>query len=250
MVIEKIEQIYLENCEYGLAHVKRTNFLKSFVKNDSKLLVYLDGRNYDKVIEQLDEMCYLFVQIEDQQHILTSLEIYYISLLTRQMRLLIQNDEATEIHLSNIYSLMSIVRKWDGVKDYLYFTPWFVTKIKELLEENVIPINLNSNVYQAILIIKNELNNPHLSTAFIADQLGISKSYLCYLFKQDYDESITKIIRKLRLKQAVIDIQSSNLSLHDITIKYGFKSPSYFSRVFKEVYGVSPMEYRKRQLIY
>ena len=222
--------------------------MASFVKNDSKLLMYLDEKNYDKVLEQLDEMCYLFVQIEHEEHILTSLEIYYISLLTRQMRLLIQRDEATEIHLSNIYSLMCIVKQWKDIKEYLYFTPWFVTKIKELVEENVIPINLNSNVYQAILIIKNELNNPDLSTAFIADQLGISKSYLCYLFKQDYDESITKIIRKLRLKQAVIDIQSSNLSLYEITTKYGFKSPSYFSRVFKEVYGISPMEYRRRQL--
>ena len=250
MVIEKIEKTYIENCQYGLAHVRKTDFLASFVKNERKLLAYLDGKNYDKVIEQLDEICYLFVQIDDEEHILTSLEIYYISLLTRQMRLLIQSDEATEVHLSNIYSLMCIVKKWKDVKDYLYFTPWFVTKIKELVQENVLPINLNSNVYQAILIIKKELNNPNLSTAFIADQLGISKSYLCYLFKQDYEESITKIIRKLRLKHAVIDIQSANLSLHEITIKYGFKSPSYFSRVFKEVYGISPMEYRKRQLGY
>ena len=248
MAIEQIERIYIENREHGLAHVQRNNFLAKFIKIDNKLLRYLEEKNYDKVLEQLDEMCYLFVLIEDEENTLKALEIYYISILTMQMRKMIQKDEATDIHLSNIYSLMTIVKKWEGVKDYLYFTPWFVTKIKELLEINVLPINLNSNVYKAILIIKNELHNPKLSTAFVAKQLGISKSYLCYLFKQDFDEPITKIIRKLRLKHAVIDIQSSNLSLHDITIKYGFKSPSYFSRIFKEVYGISPMEYRKRQL--
>jgi len=248
MAIEQIERTYIETRESGLAHLQRHNFLTLFIENDNKILGYLEEGNYDKVLEQLDEMCYLFVLIEDEENILTALEIYYISILTMLMRKLIQKDEATDIHLSNIYSLMTIIKKWKGVKDYLHFTPWFVTKIKELLEENVLPINPNSNVYQAILIIKNELNNPNLSTAFVAEKLGISKSYLCYLFKQDFDEPLTKIIRKLRLKHAVIDIKSSTLSLHEITTKYGFKSPSYFSRIFKEQYGMSPMEYRKRQL--
>ena len=248
MVIDMIEKIYIENREQGLAHVQRYNLLEKFIKIDKKILRYLEQKDFDKVLEQLDEMCYLLVLIEDEEKILNALEIYYISILTMQMRNMIDKDVATDIYLSNIYSLMTVVKKWKELKDYLHFTPWFVTKIKELQQESVLPLHLNYNVYQAIHIIKNELNNPKLSTAFIAEKLGISKSHLCYLFKQDFNDSLTKTIRKFRLKHAVIDIQSSNLSLHEITIKYGFKSPSYFSRIFKEHYGFSPMEYRKRQL--
>ena len=248
MVIDMMEKIYIENREQGLARVQRYNLLERFIKIDNKVLRYLEQKDFDKVLEQLDEMCYLLVLIEDEEKILNALEIYYISILTMHMRNMIEKDIATDIYLSNIYALMRAVKTWKEVKDYLHFTPWFVAKIKELQQDNVLPLHLNSNVYQAITIIKNELSNPLLSTAFVAEKLGISKSYLCYLFKQDFNDSLTKIIRKYRLKQAVIDIQNSNLSLHEITIKYGFKSPSYFSRIFKEFYGISPMEYKKRQL--
>ena len=248
MVIEMIEKTYVENCERGLMHFQRTNFLTRFMKIDNTLLRCLEEKNYDQVIEQLDEMCYLCVETGDEENIHDTLQIYYISLLTMQMRRLVHKEAATEVHLSTIYALMNIVKKWNGIKDYLYFTPWFVSKIKELLEESTLPINLNTNVYQAIVIIKNELNNPNLSTAFVAEQLGLSKSYLCYLFKQDFNEPLTKIVREMRLKQAALDIKTSNLSLNEIAVKYGFKSPSYFSRIFRELYGISPMEYRKRLL--
>ena len=248
MVIDMMEKIYIENREQGLASVQRYNLLEKFIKIDDKLLRYLDQKDFDKVLEQLDEMCYLLVLIEDEEKILNALEMYYISILTMHMRNMIEKDIATDIYFSNNYALMRAVKTWKEVKDYLHFTPWFVAKIKELQQDNVLPLHLNSNVFQAITIIKNELSNPKLSTAFVAEKLGISKSYLCYLFKQDFNDSLTKVIRQFRLKHAVMDIQNSNLSLHEITIKYGFKSPSYFSKIFKEFYGMSPMEYRKRQL--
>ncbi len=247
MPINKIEQMYIKNRQHGLTRLQQNNFLQQLKDIDLALIIALDNGDYEKVMDQLDEVCYLFVSSQEESQTIFALEIYYTSLLTMVLRTMLKNGTITEIDLSNATSLISIIKKWDCVKDYLYFTPWFISKLKELLEENTTTcVNVNSYVYQAILIIKQELNNPALSTSYIADKLGISKNYLCYLFKHDYNENLTTTINKLRLKHALNDIKLSSLSLHEITEKYGFKSHSYFSKIFKAHYGLSPIQYRKR----
>ena len=58
MVIDMMEKIYIENREQGLARVQRYNLLEKFIKIDNKVLRYLEQKDFDKVIEQLDETCY------------------------------------------------------------------------------------------------------------------------------------------------------------------------------------------------
>ena len=224
--------------------LQQKNLLQQLKDIDHSFIVALKEGNYEKVTDQLDEICYLFVMIEDEKHTLFALEIYYTSVVIMLLRYMLTNGTVTDIHLSNAVSLLSIIKQWHCIKDYLYFTPWFVTKLKELLT-NTTPINVHSYVYQAILLIKQELHNPDLSNAYIAEKLGISNSYLCYLFKHDYHEHLTTTINKMRLKNALIDIKNTNLSISDITKKYGFKSHSYFSKIFKQHYGISPLQYRK-----
>lgn len=248
MPINKIEQNYIKNQKYGLIMLQQKDFLQQLKDIDHAFVIALKEGNYEKVTDQLDEICYLFALIEDEKQTLVALEIYYTSVVIMLLRYMLKNGTLTEIHLSNAVSLISIIKQWHCIKDYLYFTPWFVKKLKELLY-NTTPINVNSYVYQAILIIKQELQNPNLSNAYIANKLGISNSYLCYLFKHDYNEHLTTIINKLRLKQALTDIKNTNLSISEITKKYGYKSHSYFSKIFKQCYGMSPLQYRKRQYL-
>ena len=161
------------------------------------------------------------------------------------LRSMIRKKNATEEHLSNATAIIAIVKQWKDIKDYLYFTPWFVTKVRELFEENAKTINMNSYIHNAILIIQKELFNPNLTTSYIADQLDISKGYFCYLFKQEYGESLTTMINKMRLKHALTDIKEAKIPLVKVVEKYGFKSYPYFCRIFKAQYGVSPLQYRK-----
>ena len=52
--------------------------------------------------------------------------------------------------------------------------------------------------------------------------------------------SVSEYIRRRRLSQAVFDIQSGDTKIIDIALKYGYESPTTFTRAFKELHGVSP----------
>ncbi len=56
---------------------------------------------------------------------------------------------------------------------------------------------------------------------------------------------ISEYIRRRRLSQAVFDIQNGKEKIVDIALKYGYESPTTFSRAFKELHGTTPSSARK-----
>ena len=57
--------------------------------------------------------------------------------------------------------------------------------------------------------------------------------------------SLSEHIRRRRLSQAVFDLQNSNEKIVDIALKYGYESPTTFTRAFRELHGVTPSSVRK-----
>lgn len=55
-------------------------------------------------------------------------------------------------------------------------------------------------------------------------------------------------IRKSRIIYASSLLKDSDVAIGDIEIKCGFESPSYFSKVFREYFGISPTLYRRNIL--
>ncbi|QNM04219.1 helix-turn-helix transcriptional regulator [Simiaoa sunii] len=49
----------------------------------------------------------------------------------------------------------------------------------------------------------------------------------------------------VRLKHAQTALLTTNSSITDIALEYGFNDSNYFKDLFKKVYGKSPREYRK-----
>lgn len=103
--------------------------------------------------------------------------------------------------------------------------------------------------YKSILAcIDEHLHEPHLSPQWIADRLGISRSYLSKILAR-HETGFVEILRKRRLVRAAAALASSafaHLSVTEIAYRYGFNSSSHFSRSFARQYGVSPRAYRAR----
>lgn len=57
--------------------------------------------------------------------------------------------------------------------------------------------------------------------------------------------SVSEYIRRRRLSQAAFDSQNSREKIIDIALKYGYESPTAFSRAFKELHGTTPLSARK-----
>jgi len=59
------------------------------------------------------------------------------------------------------------------------------------------------------------------------------------------DMSISDYIGNFRLEKAKVMLENTSFTISEVAYKSGFSSPNYFSTVFKNRYGNSPMTHRK-----
>lgn len=64
------------------------------------------------------------------------------------------------------------------------------------------------------------------------------------LIKKITGKTYTELIQEKRLAQACFHFERTKLSVSDIGLDIGYENLSYFHRIFKKRYGVSPKEYR------
>lgn len=84
-----------------------------------------------------------------------------------------------------------------------------------------------------------------LSRSDLANIVFISPDYLSRLFKKETGKSLAQYITQKRIDAAADLLLSTHLPVNSIAMQVGFSSFAYFSKVFKDMHGVTPVEYRK-----
>lgn len=85
----------------------------------------------------------------------------------------------------------------------------------------------------------------NISVTDIAEYLGIDRTYLYRLFKEEYNMSPQKYLLNFRLKTAMNKLEGGNMSIADIAYNCGFNDASAFCHQFKKVYKDTPLNYRR-----
>lgn len=115
---------------------------------------------------------------------------------------------------------------------------------KHLLVENIIKVKRNKSLESVLKYIEENLSE-NLSIEEITKQTYISKTSLYLLFKSNFNMTVSEYINSQRVKEATKLLKTTDLDIEDIAIEVGFSSQSYFSKTFKKIKGVSPIQYRK-----
>lgn len=93
--------------------------------------------------------------------------------------------------------------------------------------------------------ILNNLANERLSVEGIAHELGLSRSQLFRKVTALTGSSMNELIRSFRLQRAAQLLEQKWGPVSQVAYEVGFSNLSYFTKCFKEQYGVLPSEYRK-----
>lgn len=83
----------------------------------------------------------------------------------------------------------------------------------------------------------------NLSLDSICAHVGMSKQYCMRLFKAHTGMTISAYILDLRMRHAAYLLRYTYMNVSETAEYLGFSGTSYFSRVFKAYYGVSPVHY-------
>ncbi|MBE7068280.1 MAG: AraC family transcriptional regulator [Clostridiales bacterium] len=79
----------------------------------------------------------------------------------------------------------------------------------------------------------------------ISQQLRYGKTYLSGLFKANVHCSIMQYYISLKLTEAKKLLKNTFMPITEISEKLHYDSPSYFCKIFKKHYGISPKQYRQ-----
>lgn len=105
-----------------------------------------------------------------------------------------------------------------------------------------------SPVHEKVSTIVQYINvnfSKSLTLSFVSKQFFISPNYLSLIFKEVTGFNFVEYLNFLRIKEAQRLLSNSDMKVIKVSEEVGFGSISHFARVFKNITGYSPLNYKK-----
>lgn len=131
------------------------------------------------------------------------------------------NDEALVGYL--LKQMDSFIEKVGGERNSI--SRKAVSKAKEFIEQN----------YASDIGLKQ-----------VADAVYLNPSYLSQIFKETTGENFINYLTRIRIEKAQQMLIKPEMKIYEIAQAVGYTDQAYFSRLFKQVVGINPIEFRRR----
>lgn len=92
--------------------------------------------------------------------------------------------------------------------------------------------------------IQKNYTRTDFSAAEAAEAVHLSRNYFLKIFKEEQGISFWDHVTKLRMEKARKMLKNTEETIYTISREIGYESQYHFSRKFKNIYGISPNEYR------
>ncbi len=102
-------------------------------------------------------------------------------------------------------------------------------------------------VSKALDFIQNNFSY-EIGVAEIARTVGIDRTYLYRVFKEQVGQSPKGYLTAFRLRMAAQMLAETDLTVTEVAVSCGWKEASLLDRQFKENYGCTPLQYRKKHV--
>lgn len=178
-------------------------------------------------------------------------------------RFYLNSSEVGTVNLSIVNEMKYILAKMMDLilnRKKLYFLKvekFLLDLIVILLEHFEVPLlekerhDIDND--QRLLEILKYMNNHCTETNFglknIAKEFSLNPQYLSRYFKSKVGMSLKKKLDSMRLNKSLMSLQTTDETVTDIAFEYGFPDSKAYYRVFKEVMGITPSQFREQYLI-
>ena len=124
---------------------------------------------------------------------------------------------------------------------------YLTAAVGELLSSLELKQNDSTTVYSIQRIVSfcvANMSDPELSMPKLSSAIGLSRSQISRLMSQHMKTSFPEFIHSIRINQSRELLVYTDKTITDIAFECGFMSQRSFNRVFREVVGMTPSEYR------
>ncbi len=199
-------------------------FRLSLLENNSKDICY------EKYLDPIYSRKVIVTKYLGLEHELNSVIAPYVR---RLIDLHMKGDGNNELIIkSHLFAIMHYISKYcthpDSEDDYL--------------------INLYERLKKSLLYVQNNYQE-NISVKRAAGLSNFSASHFAKMFKQLTGTSFTQYLKNYRLEVAAEKILNNTSRISEIAYECGFNNLSYFTRSFREKYGVTPNHFARAQAV-
>lgn len=112
-----------------------------------------------------------------------------------------------------------------------------------------VPTPMPNEYVRILLSIIETSYSERISVSALAQRLRLNRCYMTDLFRKHTGLSIKAYLHEYRLQRALLKLQHPKNTIKSIALESGFRDQLYFSRAFRERFGLSPQQYRAAEKI-
>lgn len=117
-------------------------------------------------------------------------------------------------------------------------------KIAELVLDGVVVTDKDEVFMKEVMSwLGNNIENSSLTIDQLASHLGLGRTTMYNKLKSLTGKSPVELIKEFRITRSKLLLRTGQYSVSEVAYKVGFSDPGYFSRCFREQFGMSPAEY-------
>lgn len=129
------------------------------------------------------------------------------------------------------------------------FREWALRSLCKIAEEEApahrnAALSLSKRVRQ---FVESHLHED-LSLPMIAEELGFHPAYLSKAFKLETGQTLSDYLLSRRMEHAADLLRKTDCKIYEVAEQTGYQTTHYFIKLFKNFYGVTPQQYRNRQI--
>lgn len=209
------------------------------LRQEKELLVGIESGDKEMVIKTLDN---IFSALAENGKDRDSFQLIVNELITTAIKISSEyNLETSKIYQSCGVDIDALVCEKDTVVIKTRIKNIYKTLIEESAKKCYVG---NYSEYSKKAIDYISLNyKEDISLVKMAEDIGISPAYFSRLFRKDTDYNFIEYVNKVRIEMAKKRLENGEKNLKKLCQDVGFKSYSYFFKVFRELSGTTPLNY-------
>ena len=178
-------------------------------------------------------------------------EEFFAHFLQRKKNLLLPLTTTEQVQIGNFITVM-----WDVLQEPVFrkeviqhllagllYNIEYIAKNKGQSESS--PLTHQNDIFQRFISLVNTYCKTERNVSFYADKLCLTPRYLNTVIRQASQQTVMDWINQSIILEAKVLLKHSNRLVYQISDELNFPNPSFFSKFFKRMTGMTPQEYQK-----
>lgn len=173
----------------------------------------------------------------------SELKFLYMNIVHSIVKMTLNGKKSIEDFSNYVLSIFEILHGSQNVKEIFELLKDAIEKMIDYVEQ-IQGKRIRKVVEKALEYMQDHHSKP-LSLNTVADKLFLNASYLSKVFKEEMGVSFSKYLMEYRMDKAIELMSDATLKIYEVANSVGYEDVQYFTKIFKSIKGVTPMQYRE-----